>query len=239
MWHLSTYVLWKCKAFLQGMENKRPGTAESEPRQYWLIWPLPSSCSIWKHISIQYLIFHFVSPILDIKFFNHLPLMLCNLKATQTCLIYKIFITPVSYHLIIVICKGFCPSGYQNGFYFHLQVLFALTVFVSRCTLPLVTGGRSWQTGKFCNTIKTTRLGLRLFLAVDQNCFYLQLSGTSFRAGWAASSPGFQLVRVLMNEEGDPVCVTRSELVCTKLGWETKQELHVHRHTSMLITNWW
>lgn len=27
-----------------------------------------------------------------------------------------------------MICKGFCPSGYQNGFYFHLQVLFALTI---------------------------------------------------------------------------------------------------------------
>lgn len=60
----------------------------------------------------------------------------------------------------------FSPSG---SFFFN-------DVFVSCCILSLVTVGRSWHTGKFCNTIKTIRLGLRLSLAVDQNCFYLQLS---------------------------------------------------------------
>lgn len=59
-------------------------------------------------------------------------------------------------------------------------------MFVSCCTLPLVTKGRSWQRGKFYNTIKTIRLGLRLSLAIDQKCFYLQLSWTSFGAHWAA-----------------------------------------------------
>ena len=61
-----------------------------------------------------------------------------------------------------------------------------LSMFVSCCTLPLVTKGRSWQRGKFYNTIKTIRLGLRLSLAIDQKCFYLQLSWTSFGAHWAA-----------------------------------------------------